>query len=174
MHIEFDRTHAEPVYRQIALHLRALIESGALPVGTRLPPSRDLARTLGVNRATVTAAYDALGTLGAVEATVGRGTFVRSQAAPTAGATPAGSPAIPGTRLTAELGDASDAAATSAAAAPAASSPITSSPATFSRAIDELLRYPAREAVASDHPHAVDFAALYPDESLFPVTTFRR
>ncbi len=164
MHIDLDRTQSEPVYRQIALHLRAMIESGALPAGTRLPPSRDLARTLGVNRATVTAAYDALGTLGAVEATVGRGTFVRSQAAPMAGATLAASPAIAGARLSARGSDAPD-----TAAAPAASSP-----ATFSRAIDELLRYPAREAVASDHPHAVDFAALYPDESLFPVTTFRR
>lgn len=158
MHIELDRTQSEPVYRQIALRLRAMIESGALPAGTRLPPSRDLARELGVNRATVTAAYDALGTLGVVEATVGRGTFVRlgggTGDAPSPPAPANGASAIP-----------------ALAASPA---PPAASTATFSRAIERLASYPAREPVASDHPHAVDFAALYPDESLFPVATFRR
>jgi GntR family transcriptional regulator/MocR family aminotransferase len=168
MHITLDRSLSEPVYRQLALRLRAMIESGALPAGSRLPPSRDLARTLGVNRATVTAAYDALGTMGAVEATVGRGTFVRapgiaSPSTPLA-AMPEGS-----ARDGNELGPADSVSAPAALQAAAAAHPVT-----FSRAIDELRRYPAREAVASDHPHAVDFAALYPDESLFPVTTFRR
>jgi DNA-binding transcriptional MocR family regulator len=159
MHIELDRSQNEPVYRQIALRLRAMIETGDLPAGSRLPPSRELARDLGVNRATVTAAYDALGTLGVVEATVGRGTFVR----PRAGAAGTG-------------GVASTAAPANEATAPAArpAPPAAATTATFSRAIERLSSYPAREPVVSDHPHTVDFAALFPDESLFPVNTFRR
>ena len=70
-----------PVYRQIADHFLAEIERGRLVAGARLPPIRDLARSLEVNRDTVALAYDALANAGAVESTVGRGTFVRVSAA---------------------------------------------------------------------------------------------
>jgi 2-aminoadipate transaminase len=66
-----------PVYRQIADHFLAEIEQGQLAAGARLPAIRDLARSLEVNRDTVALAYDALANAGAVESTVGRGTFVR-------------------------------------------------------------------------------------------------
>ncbi len=72
---------ALPVYQQIAAHIRAEIAGGRLAAGDRLPPIRELARTLGVNRDTVALAYDALSSEGAVEATVGRGTFVREATA---------------------------------------------------------------------------------------------
>jgi len=66
-----------PVYRQIADHFLAEIAGGRLAGGARLPAIRDLARSLAVNRDTVALAYDALANAGAVESTVGRGTFVR-------------------------------------------------------------------------------------------------
>ncbi len=70
-----------PVYQQIADHLRGQIETGALSFGSRLPAIRSLASELGVNRDTVSLAYEALADEGLVESTVGRGTFVRSPAA---------------------------------------------------------------------------------------------
>jgi DNA-binding transcriptional MocR family regulator len=67
----------QPVYQQIAAQLRAEIEAGRLGPGDRLPTLRDLARTLRVNRDTVALAYEELTREGLIEATVGRGTFVR-------------------------------------------------------------------------------------------------
>jgi DNA-binding transcriptional MocR family regulator len=67
-----------PIYRQIAERLRGDIEAGRLGPGARLPTIRALASELGVNRDTVALAYDALARDGLVEATVGRGTFVRA------------------------------------------------------------------------------------------------
>ncbi|MCP8937123.1 aminotransferase class I/II-fold pyridoxal phosphate-dependent enzyme [Alsobacter sp. SYSU M60028] len=43
--------------RGIAIGMSALIRSGAVPVGTRLPPVRDLAHALGVSPATVSTAW---------------------------------------------------------------------------------------------------------------------
>lgn len=71
-----------PVYRQIADEIRAQIEAGELATGARLPAIRTLSGELGVNRDTVALAYDSLASLGLVEATVGRGTFVRAPGAP--------------------------------------------------------------------------------------------
>ncbi len=66
-----------PVYRQIADQIRLRVEQGALGPGDRLPPIRELARQLGVNRDTVSTAYEALAAEGIVDARVGRGTFIR-------------------------------------------------------------------------------------------------
>lgn len=65
-----------PVYRQIADAIRAALEDGSLRPGNRLPPTRDLARQLGVNRNTVVSAYDQLAAAGWVHSRTGRGTFV--------------------------------------------------------------------------------------------------
>jgi GntR family transcriptional regulator len=54
----------------------ALIESGRLRVGDRLPPERDLATWVGVSRMTARAALASLAQRGLVERDVGRGTFV--------------------------------------------------------------------------------------------------
>jgi GntR family transcriptional regulator/MocR family aminotransferase len=75
-----------PVYRQIADHLLAEIAAGRFAAGARLPAIRDLARDLSVNRDTVALAYESLANAGAVESTVGRGTFVRSPSVGTVGA----------------------------------------------------------------------------------------
>ncbi|HYF72954.1 MAG TPA: PLP-dependent aminotransferase family protein [Nocardioides sp.] len=58
------------------------IRTGRLGVGDRLPPSRTLARDLGVARNTVATAYERLVAEGLLDARVGAGTFVADLAAP--------------------------------------------------------------------------------------------
>ena len=88
MRISLERDAARdrrPVYRQIADQIRTQIEAERLTAGARLPPIRELARDLGVNRDTVALAYESLATAGMIESAVGRGTFVvdtRAGAAP--------------------------------------------------------------------------------------------
>jgi 2-aminoadipate transaminase len=65
-----------PLYRQLYLQIRDLIESGQLAKGTRLPATRELAGDLGLNRTTVSAAYEALESEGLITGQVGRGSFV--------------------------------------------------------------------------------------------------
>ena len=50
----------KPVYQQIAEQVGAAIDAGTLRHGDRLPTIRALAEELGVNRDTVSLAYDAL------------------------------------------------------------------------------------------------------------------
>jgi DNA-binding transcriptional MocR family regulator len=64
------------VYRQISDHIRLEVADGRLEAGDRLPPIRNLARDLGVNRDTVALAYEELVNAGVAVSTVGRGTFV--------------------------------------------------------------------------------------------------
>lgn len=83
-----ERSSPEPVYRQLADHLAALIETGRLPVGDRIPPTRELAEALGLSRNTVSRAYEALGETGFLAAHVGRGTFVARGGADADGRSP--------------------------------------------------------------------------------------
>src|ERR1051325_6720113 len=69
-----------PLYRQIFDQLRTLIDSGRLEAGAKLPPTRELAGHLGLNRATVSAAYELLEADGLITGHVGRGSFVASAA----------------------------------------------------------------------------------------------
>jgi DNA-binding transcriptional MocR family regulator len=81
--ITIDKNSDEPIYRQLVRRIQAMIHSGALPEGFRLPPERRLAEALGINRSTVLNAYRELKALGLVDAHVGRGTAVlRPPAAP--------------------------------------------------------------------------------------------
>ena len=81
MQLEIARSTADdanaPVYRQIAEQIRQRVERGELGAGDRLPPIRTLASQLGVNRDTVSTAYEVLAAEGVVDARVGRGTFIR-------------------------------------------------------------------------------------------------
>jgi 2-aminoadipate transaminase len=65
-----------PLYRQLGSYLQNLIESGDLRSGDRLPPTRELAGQLGLNRTTISAAYELLETAGLVKGEVGRGSYV--------------------------------------------------------------------------------------------------
>jgi len=65
-----------PVGLQLTLRLRALIATGRLPAGERLPSVRRLAEWAGVNTNTVRAVYASLEEEGLVAGQHGRGTFV--------------------------------------------------------------------------------------------------
>src|SRR5215510_11151084 len=73
-----------PLYRQLYEQLAAQIRSGKLQRGDRLPATRELAGLLGLNRTTVSAAYEILESEGLIAGQVGRGSFVT-------GSKPAGS-----------------------------------------------------------------------------------
>lgn len=74
--IELDRDSTVPLYAQLSARVRELIDAGRLREGTKVPPSRELATALGINRNTVTSAFDQLRTEGYVRSRVGQGTFV--------------------------------------------------------------------------------------------------
>nr|BFE60150.1 FadR/GntR family transcriptional regulator [Dactylosporangium thailandense] len=61
----------------VATSLLDLFTGGSLEPGTRLPPERQLAATLGVGRSAVREALAALEILGIVEVRAGAGTFLR-------------------------------------------------------------------------------------------------
>jgi len=65
-----------PLYVQLRDQLRALVHSGELRSGDRIPASRELAGHLGVHRTTVAAAYAELESEGLIQGHVGRGTFI--------------------------------------------------------------------------------------------------
>src|SRR5215831_571574 len=65
--LELDRGRgSQRLYRQIRDHIRSGILTGSLGVDMRLPPERELAMALGVNRATVVRAYQELSAAGLV------------------------------------------------------------------------------------------------------------
>ena len=81
MLLTLDSSLHKPLYLQIRDQIRERILGGALRVGDRLEPSRELAKRLGVHRTTVGNAYAELESEGLIEGTVGRGTFVSTFAA---------------------------------------------------------------------------------------------
>lgn len=71
---------AEPqrLYRRIAERIRGGVLRGEWPVGTRLPPERDLSLALGVSRPSLREALIALEVEGIVEVRTGSGVYVRA------------------------------------------------------------------------------------------------
>jgi len=70
MPIRVDRSSPVPLYFQVAQHLENMIESGELPMGTRLENETDLADQAGLSRPTMRKAIEYL---------VGRGLLVRKR-----------------------------------------------------------------------------------------------
>lgn len=64
-----------PTYAQLAGAIRMLVLDGRLPLATRLPGERELARALGVSRTTITAAYEAVRSQGFASSRQGSGTW---------------------------------------------------------------------------------------------------
>jgi 2-aminoadipate transaminase len=91
MIIDLDRSGEEPLYLQIFNNIRLQIERGLLPPESRLPATRELARSLGVSRNTVVLAYQELEVRGLITSRVGRGAFVCRHLPPGISAAPAGS-----------------------------------------------------------------------------------
>ena len=93
--LNLDARRSEPYYQQIFDQIVQRIQSGALPAGSRLPPTRALASELNTHRNTVVRAFEELNGAGWLEAVVGRGTFVRARQAAPPNAAPASAGALP-------------------------------------------------------------------------------
>jgi GntR family transcriptional regulator/MocR family aminotransferase len=76
LQVSLNPQSATPFHQQLYDGIRAVILTGRLPGGTRLPATRALARQLGVSRNTVLNAFDQLLAEGYIEARVGSGTYV--------------------------------------------------------------------------------------------------
>jgi GntR family transcriptional regulator / MocR family aminotransferase len=74
--ITLDRALATPLYQQLATALRQSVLQQRLKPNHQLPPSRLLAKSLAISRATVTQSYEQLVSEGYFEARCGAGTFV--------------------------------------------------------------------------------------------------
>lgn len=74
-------TGSGPLYKRLADALRDAVARGDVPVDTRLPAERALARELNVSRNTVVNAYDVLHAEGLLTRRQGSGTWVAARAA---------------------------------------------------------------------------------------------
>jgi GntR family transcriptional regulator/MocR family aminotransferase len=142
-----DRAGRLPLARQIQVHLERLISQGLLVPGVKLPATRDLARELGVNRTTVTLAYEDLVAGGWARAHVGQGTFVAERARSTADAPGRAMPRLDWTGLLSKSAQAI--------------------------AADDRRRQ-AYSRVPRPAPGLISFAGGMPDSGLFPTEAFRR
>src|SRR5918996_4507687 len=77
---DLDRDGERSITEQIVAAFRDAISTGELEPGAKLPPTRELAETAGINHLTAVRAYRRLRELGLVSSHVGRGTFVRDAA----------------------------------------------------------------------------------------------
>ena len=68
-----------PLYRQVFEQIASKIRAGELARGERLPATRELAGQLGLNRTTISAAYELLEAEGLIAGQVGRGSFVTGE-----------------------------------------------------------------------------------------------
>src|SRR3954447_733964 len=75
-HVKIDRSEPTELHLQVAAELRRAIADGEATTGERLPPARDLAAVLGVNRNTVLRALRDLRDEGLLEFRRGRGVTV--------------------------------------------------------------------------------------------------
>lgn len=69
------------VYEEVLAQIEPLIQRGRLRQGTRLPPERELARTLGVSRTSLREAIRILTIRGLLDSKPGRGTIVKASSA---------------------------------------------------------------------------------------------
>jgi DNA-binding transcriptional MocR family regulator len=97
--LDLERGAEISLTQQLVTRISALIDSGGLAPGERLPATRTLAADAGINHLTAVRVYRRLAELGYVTAAVGRGTFVRRSVPPPPGVSPAAAPVtIPGSR----------------------------------------------------------------------------
>ena len=103
LHLELART--APLRPQVERGLREAIRAGRLRAGTRLPPTRMLARDLGVSRGVVVEAYAQLAAEGWLRARRGAGTVVAAAGPRGASSPPTGAylPARPAAPLAYDL-----------------------------------------------------------------------
>ncbi len=151
MRIPLERESAVPLYQQIQQFLREQIQTSALAADARLPASRNLAASLGVNRLTVTNAYAELEAEGLVYSRQGSGTYV----APPLPSLPLS--ALPGSKGNAANGD-----------WPLWQQELLNR--TWVAAQQEMDQL----AASASHPELISFAAGIGDDRLFTVDDFRK
>jgi GntR family transcriptional regulator/MocR family aminotransferase len=147
--IVLDRDRPVPLARQIQAHFERLIRERQLVAGVKLPATRELARDLGVNRATVALAYEELVSAGLARAHVGQGTFVAARR------------------------DATDAARPASARPASAGTPVDWS-ALLSRSARVIAADDGSRQPAGGGAGVISFAGGMPDSALFPTEAFRR
>ena len=76
MFLQLDNSSAKPLYQQLIDQVKFAVASGRLKSGDRLPPIRDLAVELRMNRNTVARVYSELEREGIVYNRPGQGCFV--------------------------------------------------------------------------------------------------
>ncbi len=74
--ISLDPDSTMTLFQQCVEGIRTAIRSGRVAGGMRLPPSRELAKELGVSRSVIVAAYEQLEAEGYLEGRIGSGTYV--------------------------------------------------------------------------------------------------
>ena len=78
--LKIDKAGIHPVYYQVFMRIKELIEQNILKPGDKLPSSRQLAQNLEVNRSTIYRAYEELWSYGYVESRPGSYSIVRERA----------------------------------------------------------------------------------------------
>lgn len=79
LNLQLETASDLPIYRQLASLVVDRISRGLILPGAPLPGTRSLARSLGIHRNTVTAAYEELVAQGWASSTPSRGTFIAHQ-----------------------------------------------------------------------------------------------
>jgi 2-aminoadipate transaminase len=149
LQIPLDRTSDVPLFLQIKRHLERLIATGVLHPGAKLPATRELARALRLNRATVATAYELLVAEGVARAHVGQGTFVVEAAGSPEPRVPSPPPVMPATEW----------------------EPLLSRSA--QRLAAESRRRITFDAGAAPASDVISFVGASPDPTLFPLDAFR-
>jgi 2-aminoadipate transaminase len=146
MVVDIDRNNSTPLYLQVKSGIERLIHSRLLQPGSRLPSTRELSISLGVNRNTVIAAYQELEVAGLVSSHVGRGTSVSSHLPANAGyETSGGTDQL---HVEALLSNA------------------------WRNSYQHISAEAGQALEAEDDGATISFAAHYPDTSLFPQEEF--
>jgi len=77
--LNLERDNKEPLFRQIYLQLKKMMENNVLKPGFRMPSTRILAEKNGINRSTVYKAYEELWAMGFIESRPGSYSIVRKR-----------------------------------------------------------------------------------------------
>jgi 2-aminoadipate transaminase len=146
MIVDIDRADPTPLYLQLKTGIAGLVREGLLAPGARLPSTRELSVSLGVNRNTVIAAYQELEVEGLVTSHVGRGTAVCARLP--AGAASEGDGRPEQLHLEALLSN------------------------TWRNSYQRVPTELEQMLEAGDDSGILSFASHFPDSSLFPLDTF--
>lgn len=77
--LNLNRNGETPLFRQVLFQLKDLMDTGVLKPGFRMPPTRELAVSHGLNRSTVYKAYEELWALGYLQSRPGSYSYVRKK-----------------------------------------------------------------------------------------------